>query len=359
MNSPRPLTFISADWGRKPRKRSVHIGTLDSHGNGRISSRQREDWTVRTLLDEARSIRKRGLGPVVVGVDAALGLPLGYWGQLRDEYASFPDWLWDRDDCFFSPQIPGPKERKKGNRRNSYVPIEWLAKWCVSRPFFPVPGERGGLLELKTKIGDGKPARALRTIDTLTGAKPIFAVNGIAGAVGWGTAKLWEELHAAKRSGELHDVRIWPFEGDQDPFANGGESITLVETYPRVAYPAALAEFGHGLPLPRVKIRKNDRSNGGPDGDRYRAVEAFRTRTEWISLDDSTADGAKQSEDQFDSLLTAGAVLRCLRAGHSLTAREPQHDVEGLRIEGTMLLFETVDHGTPERRLDQWLHERG
>lgn len=344
--------------GAEATQRSVHIGTLDSRGNGRISSKQREDWTVKTLLDEARSIRQPGVGPVVVGVDAALGLPRGYWEQLEDGYASFPDWLWDRDDCFFSPQIPGSTERKKGNRRNSYVPIEWLAKWCVSRPFFPVPGERGGLVELKAKIGGGQPERALRIVDVRTGAKPIFAVNGIAGAVGWGTAKLWEELHAAKRDGDLHDVRIWPFEGDQDPFANGGESITLVETYPRVAYPAALAEFKHGSQLPRVKIRKNDRSNRDPDGDRYHAVEEFRTKTEWLSLDDSTADGAKKSEDQFDSLLTAGAVLRCIRAGHSLTAIELQPDVKGLRIEGTMLLFETVDYGSPERRLDQWLSER-
>ena len=359
MTYPRPFAFISADWGRKPRKRSVHVGALDSRGDGRVFSRQREDWTVRTLLDEARSIRQQGIGPVVVGVDVALGLPLGYWDQLNDGYSSFPDWLWDREDGFFSPQIPKPRERKKGNRRNSYVPIEWLAKWCVSRPFFPVPGEQGGLAKLKAKIGGGQSERALRTVDARTKAKPLFAVNGIAGAVGWGTAEFWKGLHAAKQNGELDDVRIWPFHGHQDPFANGRELITLVETYPRVAYPAALAEFERGSRLPRVRIRKNDRSNQWPDGDRYRAVEDFREKTKWLSLDDSTTDGAKGSEDQFDSLLTAGAVLRCVRAGHSLRARELQADVDDLRIEGTMLLFDTVDHGSPEQELNKWLEERG
>lgn len=75
--STLPAVFISADWSKKTEKRSVHVADL---GQRRIWREDRGDWNLRTLLDLARNLACRG--PVLLGLDLALGVPAGYWSEV-------------------------------------------------------------------------------------------------------------------------------------------------------------------------------------------------------------------------------------------------------------------------------------
>ena len=156
--------FISADWSKEEEKRSVHIA--DPHGR-RIRYKG-TGWTLKTLLDLARDQD----GPVLVGVDAALGVPDSYWREVLKMScpASFIEWLrgLDPNSDFFTETA-----------RNA-------AEWWVDRPFFHIPGGP----EMKTAFDDLLPGDFLRKIDRRTKAKPIFAASGIPGTVGSGTRVL-------------------------------------------------------------------------------------------------------------------------------------------------------------------------
>ena len=57
--------FISADWSKKPKKRSVYVADIDNrsirkHYTPRI-------WNLEALLDLANNLRQSG--PVLIGVD--------------------------------------------------------------------------------------------------------------------------------------------------------------------------------------------------------------------------------------------------------------------------------------------------
>ena len=68
--------------------------------------------------------------------------------------------------------------------------VENPSDWRVERPFFHVPGVRGGLRSFKDLVDGG----LLRRVEACTGGKPLFAVSGIRGSVGSGTRNMWKEL---------------------------------------------------------------------------------------------------------------------------------------------------------------------
>ena len=305
-----PAFFVSADWSKDARKRSVHVADLSGR---RIWREERDDWNLTRLLKLSIGLAERG--SVLVGIDAALGVAAGYWGAVRARLGNrgagqpnFIDWLSGLGSCsgFFEP-VSNPDA------------------WRVDRPFFRVGKGKGGRTGFTGRYKDG----FLRRIDCATGAKPVFAVSGMPGTVGWGTIALWKELIpllAGKR-----DFAVWPFEGEL-PELLSRRRIVLAETYPGLAYAAALANT---LPASQLKVAKTK-----PD-PREHVCELLQT-TPWVrrlGVDLGDLEPVRKDEDAFDSHLTAAAVLRCGLEGRALC----DHEWIERQAAGAMLLAGPVD----------------
>ena len=317
-----PGFFISADWSKDARKRSVHVADLSAR---RIWRPQDSDWTLKTLLKLAAELAQRG--PVLVGIDAALGIPADYWSAVQEQYGksedrppNFVDWL-----------------RRIDPHSEFFVEVHEPRQWRADRPFFSVPGRKGGLNDFKDRFSDG----FLRPIDQLTGAKPLFAVSGIPGTVGSGTRALWKELIpllAGKR-----EFAVWPFEGEL-PKLISRHGIVLAESYPGLAYAVALALT---LPAARWRVAKTKLHA------RKHACQLLMA-SPWVQVSGvelGDLEPARNNDDAFDSHLTAAAVLRCGLERRALC------DDEWIdkRAGGAMLLAGPVDPSRPARSLPDHL----
>jgi hypothetical protein len=233
MNGPstdcRPRFFVSADWSKDPRKRSVHVADLSER---LIYRKAQPDWALGSLTALARQLSERG--SVLIGIDLVLGVPRSYWELVLAEPrygkpAGFIHWLEQLSDSgsFFHP----------ANTVRSHE------DWRVHRPWFRVPKGHGSLTSFKKKADDG----FLRLIDRTTGAKPLFIVSGIPGTVGSGTRDFWQELAAGLVSDR--DFGIWPFDGPL-PELLSTHGVVLAETYPGLAYAAAVLRcYLDGTPI--------------------------------------------------------------------------------------------------------------
>ena len=323
MNYALPLTFISADWGKSEKKRSVHIATVTGPGKAEIAagSPPKNGWSLEGLLALATSMR----GPVLIGVDLALGVPERYWQvvtMLRKHRAlHFVDWLRKRDDHFFQPGKPG-------------------GEWSPQQPFFHVP--KGCRRQTEAQLHGG----FLRTLDWLTAANPIWALSGIPGSVGSGTAAFWRELRDVLVNrgtpGAVPFV-VWPFEVASEIVPFIGTQIVVAETYPRLAYAAALNERLYPAPR-RLGIPKTKRDQ------RDRVARKFK-RLDWVTEHlDSYDEEFSEDEDRFDSFLTAAAVVRCVLEGVLIVSPEW---IDG-QAEGAMLLAGPVDPCPSEEAFSKW-----
>ena len=303
--------FVSADWSKNARKRSVHVA--DVH-RCCIRHENEASWSLTTLLSLARRLAHRG--PVLVGIDLVLGVPKKYWTELRAmgrwKVTSFIDWLGQIDPA-----------------GDFFETVEDPATWCLDRPFFTVAKGDGGRTSFEKRLPDGFHRR----IDRCTGANPVFAVSGIPGTVGSATRAVWQEL--APLVGDDRDFAVWPFDGELHDLLSR-KTVVLAETYPRLAYAAALTR---DLPTGRIDIGKTKRDN------RVHACDLLE-RADWVrdgGVDLGDLSPARDDEDAFDSHLTAAAVLRCIRENQPLT--DP--DWIDKEAEGSMLLAGPVD---PSRR---------
>ena len=260
-------------------------------------------------------------GKVLIGVDVGMGVSRGFWRLLLENCDSpppenFVQWLnrIDPDSGFFET-VASPDH------------------WSPRRPWFAVGKGPGGLTSFTGKTSDNLHRR----LAAATTAKPIFAVSGIPGSVGSGTREIWREL--APMLKEARDFAVWPFEGD----ARCGHpqySILLAETYPGLAYGAVLAE---DLPTARLVIAKRNNAQRIEACKRFAAANWVRDGR--VKLPDLAP--AQASEDDFDALFTAAAVLRCAVEGLPIVFPRWIDN----RVEGSMLLAGPVDPACKAIRL--------
>ena len=324
--------FVSVDWSRCLDKRSVYVAHVRERCI-RKAEPLAASWNVDAVLKLAKHLSRDA--PVLIGVDVVLGVSQGYWQRVLEGYRleapkTFVDWLRKLDPFgeFFGTAVRPDQ-------------------WRVDRPWFNVPKGVGGLTSFTSKV-DGK---MLRKIDDATGANPVFAVSGIPGTVGSGTREFWKELIPQLSGGG--DLALWPFEGDLRSLFTR-HAVVLCETYPALAYAAALAD---DLPTPQISNSKTKRVWREDVCDRLMQVEWVRANR--IELGDLGA--LRENEDDFDAHLTAAAALRCLNDGIEI-ARPEWIETEA---EGSMLIAGVVDpsggtartvsgsRGGPVRRADQ------
>ena len=316
--------FVSADWSKDAGKRSVHVAMPRTRCIRRAKSTA---WSLAALLQLARELKEETGGPVLLGMDLALGVPVGYWRMVQQEAAGgrpprhFLDWLAGLDpESDFFREVRSPDD------------------WRTGRPFFAVQPGEGGKTAFTRKVA----GNMLRRIDEATGAKPLFAVSGMPGTVGSATRALWRELIPLLKESN-RDFAVWPFEGAL-PALLADKRIVLAESYPGLAYAAALAAR---LPTRRRRIAKTQKAARVDFCDHL--AKAAWVREHGVCLGD--LGPARADDDAFDSHVTAAAVLRCLLEGWALC---DDAWVDG-EAEGAMLLAGPVD---PEGDVDSRPIER-
>jgi hypothetical protein len=296
---------MCVDWGKELRKRRAWVADV---ANRSVRKLEGESWTLANVLAAARRFESH----VVVSIDAVLGVPTGYLERLRASAAA-----WCDADGFL------PWLRRAAETPGFFTESHDATDWRYDRPFIAVPRGKGSL--------DAFWARAsgplLRGVERATGAKSAFIVSGISGTVGSGTRALWQELAPLFRP--VRDFGVWPFEG---PLATLFERhrIVLAEIYPCVCYALALDDK---LPAPLRIVAK---TKAGPREDATRCL----LRAPWLAMRGATilgADPSRIDEDDFDAMVSAAGLLRCVLEGHPL--ERPGTD----GVEGDILGFASLD----------------
>ena len=270
------MNIIAVDWGKDSRKRSAYISQLAS----RTISRLAFDGSLVHLVEHASSLE----GPVLIGIDAAIGFPASSWQSLHDSRQSSPRTF---ADFLLGSSVPA----------DFFQPVARPEEWSPQRPFIRPPSGRWSLQAFIDASHEG----LYRQIDKQLHANPIFVTSGIPGSVGSGTRALWQELIELKHSSAF---RVWPFHGPLAKLLKGNDPV-IAEIYPKACYGIALAE---SLPAPLLSIAKTK------EHARRETVAEFR-KSDWLTRQRVTItdfDAAMANEDDFDALLSAAALTRIL-----------------------------------------------
>ena len=250
-----------------------------------------------TLLDRLRAAGTRD-GPVLLGLDLPLGLPVAY--ARRAGIDSFVDWF---------------RSLGEGDWRDIYRPAADRSEIALTRPFYPLRPGGTSRAELIEALGLSDWDALYRRCDRPPHRPAAAALFWTLGAQQVGKAALnaWENLLVpAVRAGE---VRLWPFEGALPDLLAGGD-VVVAETYPGEVY-------GHlGL-----SFRREDGTRGGKGNRSVRQANAPALLKAARRLDVRPGRGLRSAietgfapeqggDDAFDAavgLLGAVNVLRGFR----------------------------------------------
>ncbi len=308
-------TILCIDWAKSLRKRRAWVADVAGR-----TVRPLDDgpWTLGRAIDVA----KRLPGPVLVGIDAALGVPAHYFARAVAEIPAFRDAVDFPTWVARAVKHPGFLDEAPD-----------ASAWRVDRPFIAVPPGTGAL----RRFWDAAGARLLRAVDVSTGAKSPFVVSGIPGTVGSGSRALWTELApllATERS-----FHLWPFDG---PLLSRRHPVAVAEIYPRVCYALALDDAAPGplraLAKTQVEVRKS------AVAELPSCAWVRRTGTTFEALE-TTVEG-DLAEDDFDAMMSAAALLRASLEGLPLE-RSGGRDVA---VEGDILGVASVTLGAARPR---------
>lgn len=292
-----PRHIIAVDWGKQPGKRSAYLAQIDSLRIARLPF----EGQLSDLLRLATELAP----PVLIGIDAAIGFPLAAWQRLIQHCARVPKSF---VDLLLSEELPA----------EFFTPVATPQEWLPQRPFVRPPRGRWKLNAfIQTSAGG-----FYRKVDLRLNGNPIFITSGLPGSVGSGTRALWQEMIAAAKCFEF---QVWPFHGRLDALYRGRLPV-IAEIYPKACYGIALAD---ALPAPLTALAKVK-----PETRRL-ALQQLRS-AEWArraSVDFLDLDSALASEDDFDALMSAAALLRLVIEDHPLE-RDARR---GARIEGGVL----------------------
>lgn len=313
------MKIIAVDWGKDTRKRSAYISDL----HARLISRLPFDGRLSHLLEHAVTLQ----GPVLIGIDAAIGFPAADWKILANRNTS---------------QEPGFAKFLLGSAvpADFFEPVSRPSDWSPERPFISPPRGRWSLKAFEAASRGG----FYRRIDRRLKAQPIFVTSGIPGSVGSGTRALWQEL---REFHERFSFSIWPFHGAINELLRNGHPV-IAEIYPKACYGIALSEK---LPAPLLSIAKTKQPV------RQHALEML-LETAWIIREQIVIDdlhAAIENEDDFDALVSAAALTRLFLENASLDDKDETNEIES-KIEGSVLGATSIDCTTGSLRYTQTGH---
>ncbi len=170
-----------------------------------------------TLL---RRLATRDDGPLLIGFDFPLGVPLAY--AERAGVKSFRELL---------------ARAGKGELARFFDPAETADEISIGRPFYPSRPGGTRRQELVEALGLTTFHQLLRRCDrATTGRGPAAALFWTLGAQQVGRAAIsgWRDVLQPALVDKEIDVAIWPFDGDLDTLL-ARHRIVVAETYPREA----------------------------------------------------------------------------------------------------------------------------
>src|SRR4051794_39314971 len=286
-----PMIVAHADWGSASRKRWLACAKLDRATGVYLV-------TAPELVGDASALLGRlarqagGQGPVFVGFDFPIGLPLAY--AKGAGIASFPHLLPDLG---------------RGKWTDFYRVAERPDQISLQRPFYPQ--RPGGTSQAHLVAALGVPDMhdllriCERKSDTRNAACSLFWTLG-GNQVGKAAISGWRDVLGPALRDKTLDVALWPFEGTLERLSAGRE-IIIAETYPTEFY-------GHlGISL---KGSKRERTSRLPQA---RAFDAWQRQPQVATLvryarcaQDAIDDGfgdEKDGEDRFDAFVGLVGML--------------------------------------------------
>lgn len=284
----RRAHVLAADWSGRPGRRAVAEARRGADGwrLAPLPPPEEGAWSLERLVARARALRDASGLPVLVPVDAALGVPAAL--ARAAGAAGFRDWL--------------VRLEAAGGLGDAWL-CDKAADFRARRPFFRVPAGRGGMSAYVAAAG-GRTG-LLRQVELRCAASPAFAVSGIPGAVGGSSRALWRELAPRlRRPPARRGFAVWPFEGGLGRLARRS-GVVLMEAFPRLATGVALASVLPAAPERLAKTRPAARRHALA---RLRA--APWRRAAGVAMVDTGRAAA--CEDAFDALLSAAALVRLL-----------------------------------------------
>ncbi len=255
--------------------------------------------TLEALLHFAQTLPP----PILVGIDAALGVPAPLVEAMRTEFKGvrpgFIPWV----QWLFSNGSPDE-------------PVNTPGEWSPARPFIAVPPGKGSKLAF-SKAG----IQMHRGVEHGLNANSPLIVSGIPGTVGSGSRELWRELASCLHKDSLA-FNIWPFDGSLISLlgqTGDAHPITLAEIYPKACYGIALAET---LPTKLKTISKTKQQ--------VRAnimAELFEQLDGQLEINSSERCFA--SEDDFDAMISVVAMHKLMQYQELFYCEPDTHPVEG------------------------------
>lgn len=244
---------------------------------------------------------------MLVGIDAALGVPATALSAARVAL-SLPD---GAGFLALAAALEG----------SSYgAPVRAPADWSPARPFFRV-GEGVGARRAFEQVAAAAGVKLRRRVEERIKARSVFLL-GVPGQVGLAAQALWRELPGLRAGG----VAIWPYDGALEAcFAR--RRTVLAEVYPALCYVEALTEPPAKSPRRPVKSRVEDRAQALARLARAPWAGRFGVKFEGLQR-------AEASEDAFDALFTAAALLRRVLEDRPLHSSAPLDPI----AEGGVLL---------------------
>lgn len=307
--------FVCADWSKDVDKRVAYVAEVATRRIRLLSATP----TFAGMLAAARVVAP--LGSVLLGFDVPLGVPCSLLSRRHSMFSAttFRELLQERgcDPAFFH-------ESKDATC------------WSPKRPFFAVP--RGdGSLSAFSQAAQRYGINLKREIEILTGGKSLFITRGIPGSVGSSVVSLWREI--AEAANQRQTFALWPFDGSLGDLSSG-PGVVVGEIYPRAAYATVFID-GFTKCRPQMSVAKTLEHVRGA---------ALRQLNEmsWIAQHQVVLEGmdaARRSEDHFDALITAAALLRC-----ELEALPLHCPLTNPRVEGGILATGSVNLRLPAKR---------
>lgn len=299
-------TLLCADWAKEDKKRAIYLASTTNRIIHKVAGQR---WSLASALDWTRAHAE---GRTLIAFDLPLGVPDSFLSAVRTSA------VWGQPASFLELLPPA------ASTDDFFVENRRPRDWRLTRPFFGGLSGKGSLHAYRAAARNhGVELR--RSIEHQTRGKSVFLKSGIPGTVGSGAAALWSEL--APMLEDERDFAVWPFEGDLAGCFDE-QRLVIGEIYPRSAYATALMD----APVDKRPLMAIPKSKDAP---RRRAVEQL-LRMPWVQSSGvqlRDTDDAIANEDDFDALITAAALLRCVLEGLPLSP-DPLHAPES---EGGML----------------------
>jgi hypothetical protein len=296
----RPSLVVHADWSAGPAGRWLAK-----------AERAGDRW----LVHPPRQVRTTGLlpalaqagGPVVLGVDAPIGIPRAYAAAAGVE--RFLDWL------------PALGEGRWGA---FFDVCDTKEEISLTRPFYPRTGGGTSREHLTTALGcswDGLLRRCDQAHGSRRAAAPLFWTLG-GQQVGKAAIALWREvLQPARRE---PGVGLWPFDGSFEELASE-RRLVVVETYPTELHERVGVRFAAG-----GKREQDARRGQAPSLRRAAAGLDVELEPAAVATIESGFGRTAGADDGFDAMVGLLGMLDVLREGRAPIPADPAvHAVEG------------------------------